>query len=576
MKKTVYIILSISVASLFASCEKEMNQEADIQGPVYVTAQIDQSTKSTVSDAGAFAFSSLDEIAICNDGTTIYTGATTSTTNTADFAMTGGFNGGNNGIAGFPASLVSAMTTSSVTFTLPTSYTYAEVGASTENAGKVPNPMLGTYTSGEAITLKHAGALVRFRLTNLKAGSVSFTFPTNVTGTVTLTSVPSGTGEGILAANLTGGSKTITVTGVPAVAGASYIYVTLPVPTGTAPQDILVTNEPSDASASQMVALAGSATGLERAGGYKLAAIPVEISTPVFSTGPSSQISFAPGNLMAKIGAFVSPKVTAVTEWKFGGYLEKVGVGAESGNSLLYHNSGSCVGKWVDLFTFQGASVAAANRAHGLVYFTNNQTDTYNGNVASESVYDGCWNTNADNTEEAGYIQISNGGSYQWRPLTKDEMEYIMLTRTTSALGGQTNARFARATVAGVNGLLVFPDDIELKWNTTTMGAVPSDVNGTGTYTWGTDIYSSTQFINMYSAGVIFFPRAGYGYNSKSEGVKLYDNISGVTGGGRYWTGSSADDGKGYRFRFSDDQINISTIERWYYFSVRLVRTVAP
>lgn len=566
MKKT-FLFVMIGVAVVFTSCNKvqdvtlpEENQE---NGPVYITASIDSETKATLAETdGAFAFSNGDAIMVCNDSGT-FSGTTTSTENSGTFAMADGFNGSTNGIAGFPASIVSAMTSSSVTFLLPASYEYTAVGGTDASAAKVPCPMIGSYNCAtKKVTLKQAGSVVRFKVANIEAGSLSFTFPTKVTGQVKLSSVPSGTSDGILAANLSTAGNTITVSDVPTVTGDNFIFITIPVPTGTAPQNILVTNTPSAAGANKFQNLSGSSTPLERAQGWKLGVSPS--STAVISgfaiNGSGNQVVLAPGNLMAKIGSFdvipdpsddgknnVDVIVGTASEWKFGGALEVVGAVPGSANDLFAQGNDACIDQWIDLFYWQGNSVSNANRHHGIVSSTDDRarknatkdsetgkydricaTDipAWSGNVVGEKLYADCWDG----------LTISNGGAYTWRVLSKAEWDYILLERETSELNGVSDARFSRATVSGINGLLIFPDNIsDALWETTGIATKPKDINCQQTAYDSTQSnyveYSGADMIAMSNIGIVFLPNAGW--------IRGKGNMGSFNTIGYYWVKDS-------------------------------------
>jgi len=274
--------LVLGVVSCAKDPEIPAEEPAEQKDPVILTARIADETKATLSETdGTFAFSAGDQIKVF-DGTAVY--ASTGVTivdNYATFTMPGELNVvDGSGYAAFPASSVSAITGSGVTFTLPSSYTYDEVGgleageSPDASAAKVPCPMIASYTAGEDLFFKQAGAVVRFRITGCEAGSLTFTFTTPVTGSVTLASVPSGDNDGILAANLTNAGYSITVTGVPEAAydfnvnPSKYIYITLPVPTGTDPLNVGVWNNGTSVN---NVATLRNATpiSLARAGGYK-------------------------------------------------------------------------------------------------------------------------------------------------------------------------------------------------------------------------------------------------------------------------------------------------------------------
>lgn len=560
MKNNLYLLgAACTVVVLLAACTKNVESVTteDNNGLVYITASIDPETKSTLNDGtGAFAFSSGDAIMVRNNSGA-FSGTTTSTGNSGTFAMAAGFDGGTDGIAGFPASLVSAMTSSTVTFTLPTTYEYSEVGsgdpvdknnadANTDaaNAAKVPCPMIGSYDGAtKIVTLKQAGSVVRFRLTNVAAGTLSFSFSSNVTGKVKpLSAIASVEDKGILADNFiidtySHPGSTITVTGVPTVDKGQYIYITLPVPTETAPNDILVVNN------TKMLSLTGSSDLLSRAGGYKLSvAMPDEaVATPTFKVAAEKKVVLAPGNLIATIGEFHNVDATTSyatpSSWRFGGYLETIGDSPERGNYKFSHHDSGCVGKEVDLFEWQGSSVDVADRHHGLVVVDGASTYTpYLGSNGAEDVlYSGCWNG----------LEISNNDETGWRVLNYDEWHYILFERATTT-GKEyplDDIRFARVKVAGVCGLLIFPDDSSIAWKAKGEGGlgltVPADYNGKieSALSWDnpsqTTVYTSSDLINMINNGFAFLPAGG---------TYVSGTVFSVNTLGYYWTSTGSAD----------------------------------
>ena len=268
--KNFFKILFPALLLLLSACQREMElTEAGrmAEGPVSVAVTIDPETRTTVSETtGAISFSCGDAIKIYN-GTGTYTGITQDASTAAQFSMEKGFSASGSGFAGFPADLVSGITSSGVSFTLPDTYGFARVGGEEANKADVPCPMVGNYAGG-GISLKPACALVRFYLTGIKAGTIVFTFPTNVTGSTTAIATPTGTNDGIT--SLSNGGKTVTVTDVPDAPKGRYVYITLPVPTGTKPQNIKVVNSAADGSTTLMAAVTGSSASLARAAGHKV------------------------------------------------------------------------------------------------------------------------------------------------------------------------------------------------------------------------------------------------------------------------------------------------------------------
>jgi hypothetical protein len=576
MKKSIYMIFAGALLLLATACGKDevselvqiVEDEPGKTETVYLTACIDKedATRATLAETGgAFAFSSGDQIKVYN-GTDTYTGTTTDAANSASFAMSEGFEDKNDGFAGFPARLVKSIENSGVTFELPASYAYTEVGGTDPDASKVPCPMIAAYTAGESLHFKQAGAVVRIRLTNVAAGTISFVFPTNVTGEVTLASAPSGTDDGILTADLTLASNVVTITDVPEITSGNYTYITLPVPTMTAPQNIIVVNDPSDASGARMAAITGSSAGVQRAKGRKLS-VTLEGSAIAhsFKVSNTKRVVLAPGNLMALASYEGSPATTATASmWRFGGFLEYIGAVTNGGNYLFAHGT-AFTDKWVDLFSWQGAS--CTNKAHGLV--NGSYSAQNHGSGSSESLYAGCWETNDNNTAQDGYLQIVNGGSYKWRPMTNDEWTYLLTNESRGAVIGETtHSRFARVTVDGFNGLLIFPDSETNIW-TDDMGTAPlTSINQTGTYIWTTDSYTSINYVAMYNAGMIFIPAAGYRISGSVDRVNEY---------GYSWSNTAGGDKKAYELHYKYDSVTPDyNGGREVGRSVRLVREVTP
>lgn len=599
MRKTTNILAFVAV--LLAACTKPVNPAViNEDGSVDITVVIDSenSTKATLAETGgAFAFTSGDAIAIGTDhgaftGSNVFAGNEDLNT----FRVYGLNVKTDVGLAAYPAGMVTAISNTNVTFTLPRSYTYSEVGSSDPDACPTPVPMIGSFNGPSAtknkVTFKQAGSVIRFKVTECQAGTLTFTFATKVTGnaTINMSTINNGeiadTDEGIIASGLSYyEGQIITVSNVPVATSLAPIYITLPIPSGTAPSGIVVTNTPQNAGQERLVTLTGSATPLNRAGGYKISlaltgATEVDIPEPRFEVSSGKYVVMAPGNLMARIdesytaGSIMAP----VAEWKIGGPLEVIGTSTTGGNYLFYNQgTEACRGTWVDLFGWQGNSVAAGYRAHGLVREISDPSDalfhTYFGSVAAEKLYSDCWD---------GLTITGNDNNYAWRTLTNAELDYIVGERTTSGtLDGEAyasfnNARFARVRVAGLDGFLLFPKGIA--WTTATMGAVPNYINdktNQGANWTAFSSYTSAQMTAMLAAGFVFLPCGSY-YNGSSFSPEGDSR-------GHYWTkdASNSSTGACYLSFFSGNVIYPSQVysgngtpNRNMRRSVRLVRDV--
>ena len=116
-----------------------------------------------------------------------------------------------------------------------------------------------------------------------------------------------------------------------------------------------------------------------------------------------------------------------------------------------------------------------------------------------------------------GYNKISNGGNTEnsgWRTLTSSQWQYLMNSRSSTKTlflpkgDNSTKASYTKATVVGVNGIIVFPDNYEH----------PLGVTVTGTPNYNSDSAPDTSFVveaaadwaKMEGNGAVFLPAAGY------------------------------------------------------------------
>lgn len=134
-----------------------------------------------------------------------------------------------------------------------------------------------------------------------------------------------------------------------------------------------------------------------------------------------------------------------------------------------------------------------------------------------------------------GYNAIANGGNEEnkWRTLTRNEWSYLFNTRTTSTVNNVANARYAKAQVAGVHGVILFPDNY-----THPSGVnLPTGINEIGDTGWNGNNYTADNFERMEVNGAVFLPAAGYRLNSTiatTVGTELH-----------YWTSYYSGDNNG-------------------------------
>lgn len=126
------------------------------------------------------------------------------------------------------------------------------------------------------------------------------------------------------------------------------------------------------------------------------------------------------------------------------------------------------------------------------------------------------------NADWGVYNAISNGGNQTglWRTLSMSEWTYLLATRNASIVNGVANARFAKGKVAGVYGLILFPDN----YSHPSTIALPVGINARDDYGWNNNMYSASQWEKMENAGAVFLPAAGYRWR-ETQVVRINESI---------------------------------------------------
>ena len=159
------------------------------------------------------------------------------------------------------------------------------------------------------------------------------------------------------------------------------------------------------------------------------------------------------------------------------------------------------------------------------------------------------------NADWGVYNPISNGGNQanQWRTLTQSEWYYVFNTRSTTS-----GIRYAKATVAGVNGVILLPDD----WHSEYYSL--SNTNDSGA-SFNSNTISMIDWASSFEAhGAVFLPAAG-----TRNGTSLYY----LGSNGIYWSSSSNLTEYAWVVDFTDNFfLTDYFLERYYGYSVRLVQ----
>ena len=256
-----------------------------------------------------------------------------------------------------------------------------------------------------------------------------------------------------------------------------------------------------------------------------------------------NQVRFSQGNLQATYNGSAWSWAFAENQWDYiGGRRSVDGSETQTGNNFIDGDGTVSANGTVDLF---GWSTSATT------YGIHNSTEysTYSGDFVD-------WGTTID-----------DGNT--WRTLTNVEWRYLFDTRTTGGTVGTTaQARYTHATIrtdvsGGVNGMILFPDGVDIA-NTTDYFTTLGSVNINSDIEWDTQC-TADQWTALAAKGCVFLPAAG------SRGGAWV-----AQGGscGYYWSSSLYDADAAYRVTFSRKSLSFTgSSYRKDGFSVRLVRT---
>lgn len=251
-----------------------------------------------------------------------------------------------------------------------------------------------------------------------------------------------------------------------------------------------------------------------------------------FSVSAGQRVYFSQGNLQYK---------ASTAQWRFAtNQYDYIG----NANS----NISSSYSGWIDLF---GWGTSGWNP--GNTYYRPWVSFNFNGSFYGPP---GQYNLTGSyaHSDWGVHNAISNGGNTagQWRTLTQSEWDYVFNSRSTTS-----GIRYAKAQVAGVNGVILLPDD----WNTSYYSL--SSTNQSGASFTSNVIGTSAWTNNLQSHGAVFLPAAGY-----RNGTSVFN----VGSDCRYWSASYHNSSIAWSVYFYDG--NLSTYgwnDRYIGLSVRLV-----
>jgi len=257
-----------------------------------------------------------------------------------------------------------------------------------------------------------------------------------------------------------------------------------------------------------------------------------------------NQVVFAQGNLQAVCTSADGDASTQETftwrfaqhQWDYIGGNYDGGSVTPTGNNFIDGSGSVSAAGTVDLFSWVGESSALTGvAAYGICL----------------------WGLGGNNPEDGLKSDWGNLFGDDWHALSKDEWNYVFNTRSTTS-----GVRYAKATVNGVAGVILLPDD----WSTSYYTLKSTNTANAGFN--ANNIDASTWSNSLEAHGAVFLPAGG----SRSFGNIYNQNTYGF-----YWSSSpDSKDGNNASLLifYAGDLQAQYTENRGYGFSVRLVKNV--
>ena len=269
-----------------------------------------------------------------------------------------------------------------------------------------------------------------------------------------------------------------------------------------------------------------------------------EVNRGLFSINSSgNKVRFSQGNLQYQ---------ASTGTWRFAEH-QYDHIGNAAGNNV-FGDSRATQSAWIDLFGW-GTSGWDNGNTNYMPYcnWYTNQTSAYGyGPRTNAYTYNYDIVGEFKNADWGVYNSISNGGNAPnlWRTFVSAEWTYVWKTRSETT-------RFAKATVNGVNGLILFPDGY-----THPDGFSPlTNVNETGGGGWTGNVFSSADWSKIEAMGAVFLPVTGRAENATIA----------VTAGGYYWS-ATQNAKNAFDIYFGSSTFSDNSIYRYYGCAVRVVR----
>ncbi|MBQ9473673.1 MAG: hypothetical protein IJU81_04625 [Bacteroidales bacterium] len=267
-----------------------------------------------------------------------------------------------------------------------------------------------------------------------------------------------------------------------------------------------------------------------------------------FSTSATAKVVFSPGNLQ-----YIGDCPDAY--WKFADrHYDYIGATGKQNTSAINASR--------DLFGWGTSGWVGNGNLYYQPYHTSYKFDKnigYGYGPTNGSSYTLDLTADYDKADW-GYDSIVNGGneSGMWRTLSAANWDTLMNVRKASKIGNTANARYAKAKVNNINGIILFPDEY-----TQPSGATAPNYINDAQAVFGNN-YTAKAWFLMEAAGAVFLPAAG---------CRTGMSVNYVGTHGLYWSSTHYNSGNAYFLYFASKFLEANHNDnRNCGFAVRLVR----
>ena len=539
MKKS-FAIIALAALVMLASCKKDEQQPTGTKLRAGIEQQKSDSKTSLNPDDLTIKWSEGDELYVNNgyDEGARFTLTSGAGSATGEFTTQGEYYFDyNNNVAVYPYSNVIGFIGTTVQMNLPATQTASAAGT----FGNGANPMLGVFSEIDDFTLTSLCGVLCLQLSgddvNITAIEIVGGLEDKLNGSFKV--------EDYTATNpalvwMQGGNNTVrlnceaTLTNI-----AKKFFVVLPAGTLHGFTMNVYNGDNVIFTKSTTNDITFAANYVETMADVTVPTAPAPNPLPsgsyipsAFSVSPTQQVYFAKGNLRYIGSAGNGDANNTGAYWKFADHQwDVIGTATQFGNTNAqvdrdlfqwgtsgYNHGANRYQPWPSLSTNWNNNFGAGD----FYPYGNAQSNLYDGNGSAD------WGYNAlrysDNPAE---VIPENSG---WRTLTGgknttyngadfiSEWDYVFTYRTTangqaSVVSGTSDARYAKATVNGVPGIILFPD-VYTQPTSVSIG----NINVANTY-WTANVLSQSDFELMEAAGAVFLPVAGYmtGYAGSTD-----------------------------------------------------------